>query len=452
MKKQRKQPVSVFQALTAAYLAGMLFVYLLFPGFGGYELLTVYEVKMFYWLSGAYLLLAAVIRVELWVVGAAKAPRPVDAWRGFSRPEKLVLLYWAVTGVSTLFSIDPATAFWGGGRAEGFLTITLYCGCFLLISRWGRPARWMLLLFGGAMALNCVLALVQMAGFNPFTLYPAGMTYHDANVLYAGEFLGTLGNADILSAVLCIAIPAMWTAIIVLRDRRRFFLLIPLVLCAAVLLGSFVAGGIVGVAGSVLLSIPTLPKGKNTRRRLALLMAVILLCGLAGVYFLGEQMGGFAAEASALLHGQWDDSFGSGRLFIWRNVVGLLPERLLLGGGPDTLGLRVTAAFERYDETLGVLIRSTIDSAHNEYLNILVNQGLAALLLYLAALVSAAIRWLKNAHARPAAAICGSAVLGYCIQAFFGVSSPISTPYLWIALALLTASTKGAPNTSRLEE
>ena len=38
-----------------------------------------------------------------------------------------------------------------------------------------------------------------------------------------------------------------------------------------------------------------------------------------------------------------------------------------------------------------------------------------------------------------AAAICGGAVLGYCIQAFFGVTSPISAPYFWIALALLTS-------------
>ena len=453
MKKRSKKTASFFEALTAVYLAGMLFFYLLFPGFGGYEQLTEHKVRLFYWLSGGYLILAALIRVELWLVGAAKPPQLKKIWVGTSVPEKLILLYWAVTGLSTVCAIDRATAFWGSGRMEGFLTITLYCSCFLLVSRLGRPARWMLWLFGAAMALNCLLALIQMAGFNPLTLYPHGMTYHDANVLYAGEFLGTLGNVDILSAVLCVAIPALWVALVVLRGKRRFFLLIPLALCVATLLGSFVAGGIVGIICSTLLIIPTLGKSKPVRRRLAVAMAVILLLAIMAVYCFGGQVGGFVAEASALLHGHWDDSFGSGRLFIWRNVVDLLPERLLLGGGPDTLGLRLDAAFERYDETLGVLIRSTIDNAHNEYLNILVNHGLPALLLYLAALCSSAVAWLKRGRSNPAAAICGSAVLGYCIQAFFGVSSPISTPYFWLALGLLTASTKFKPSPSgKLEE
>lgn len=75
----------------------------------------------------------------------------------------------------------------------------------------------------------------------------------------------------------------------------------------------------------------------------------------------------------------------------------------------------------------------------NEYLNILVNQGLLALICYLAMLGRAAVLWAKAAVRDPAAAICGGAVLGYCIQAFFGVTSPISAPYFWIALALLTS-------------
>ena len=170
-------------------------------------------------------------------------------------------------------------------------------------------------------------------------------------------------------------------------------------------------------------------------------------------------MGGFLYEAFELLHGRWDDRFGSGRLYIWRSVVPLVPERPLLGGGPDTLGLRTDAAFERYDETLGILIHSSIDTAHNDYLNILVNQGIPALLLYLGALTASALRWLRNGAGDPAAAICGCAALGYCIQAFFGISSPISTPYLWLALAGIDRCTtvpetrsgkKGGPHEKRL--
>ena len=166
-------------------------------------------------------------------------------------------------------------------------------------------------------------------------------------------------------------------------------------------------------------------------------MIAALIAAAAAVYCFGSRMGGFLYEAAALMHGRWDDRFGTGRIYIWRNVIQLVPEHLLLGGGPDTLGLRTDAAFERYDETLGILIHSAIDTAHNEYLNILVNQGLLALLSYLAALLASAIHWVRRGAEEPAAALCGCAVLGYCIQAFFGISSPISTPYLWLALAVL---------------
>ena len=114
-----------------------------------------------------------------------------------------------------------------------------------------------------------------------------------------------------------------------------------------------------------------------------------------------------------------------------------MPERPLFGGGPETLGLRTDAAFERYDADLNALIRNTVDVAHNEYLNILVNQGIPALLAYFALLGLGLRRFVRSAASDPGTAICGVAVLSYSLQALFGISSPISTPFFWIALALL---------------
>ena len=148
-------------------------------------------------------------------------------------------------------------------------------------------------------------------------------------------------------------------------------------------------------------------------------------------------MGGTAAELSALLHGQLKDHFGSGRIYIWRQVWDLVPERLLFGGGPDTLAARNAGYFQRYDASLGVAVRALIDTAHNEYLNILVNQGLLALTAYLGALFSSAARWLRRSGQHGTAAILGGGVLCYCIQAFFGISSYITTPALWLIWGLL---------------
>lgn len=440
MKQRAQRKTSLFESLTTVYAACMLSVFLLFPGLGGYTAITAEKWQAFLLFSGGYVALTVLLRLELTLTGGGGPLSPAAVWRSMGISQKLIAVFGALSAVSTALSVNKSVSFWGGPRYEGLLTITLYCAACLLVSRYGRPKKWLLWLFGASMSLNCLLAFLQFAGYNPLGLYPQGMNYYDANILYAGEFLGTIGNVDVFSAVLCAAIPAFWIAAVKLPGKSRFFLLIPLVLCTAVLWKTFVAGGIVGVIGSTLLTMPVLLKGR--RGRAAGFAAVLCACilGVAGIYAFGGQLGGFLYEASELLHGRWNDSFGSGRLYIWRNVAKLIPERLLFGGGPDTLGLRTDAAFERYDEALGILIHSSVDAAHNEYLNILVNQGLLAFLTYMAALLTAAARWVRTAAGDPASAICGGAVLGYCVQAFFGISSPISAPYLWLALGFLINS------------
>lgn len=434
---------SFFQKLTALYLACMASAGILYTG-GGYEQITRSKAMIFFLLTGGYVLISLLGRLELWTIGKWRPQRLAVYWKGLDLAQKAVLLYWCAALISTALSIAPGVAILGEARYGGLVSITLYCWSFLLLSRGYVPKRWLLWTLAGAVSLNCVVAILQLLGYDPLGLYPAGMNYYDANIRYAGTFLGTIGNVDILSAVLCVAIALFWISILRLESPWRFALLVPLGLCLAVLFWAFVAGGVVGVLLSALFTVPVLAREK--RRRLILLALVILLFlgAVCVTYFAGDAVGGFPAEASALLHGQWDDSFGSGRLYIWRKTAELIPERLLLGGGPDTLGLRTDAFFERFNEATGTLIRAQVDDAHNEYLNILVNQGIVGLLAYLTVLVSALATWIRRAPRDTVTAICGGGAFCYCIQAFFGLSSPASTPLLWICLALCIAEREPA--------
>ena len=175
---------------------------------------------------------------------------------------------------------------------------------------------------------------------------------------------------------------------------------------------------------------------EKKRRAAAIIIGGVLLAAFLAVFLL-PGLPGMLGEAHALLHGRAEDDFGSGRIYIWKNVWQAVKERPLFGGGPDTLSRRITAYFERYDEAGHIVRRTGIDTAHNEYLNILANQGLFALLCWLGALGCSAVRFVRRAGERPAALICGSAVLGYCVQAFFGISMCLSTPFFVIAWAML---------------
>ena len=161
-------------------------------------------------------------------------------------------------------------------------------------------------------------------------------------------------------------------------------------------------------------------------------------------------------ELHEMMHGNFDDSFGSGRIHIYRNVLRLVPEHLFFGGGPDTLVLRETEDFRRYDAGRNMWIETHIDSAHSEYLNILVNQGIFALAAFLGIMVCAVSFLLRQgfgisrrshpllscggqlqgcgAFLRTA---CGASVVSWLIQALFGISTYISAPYFWIMLGML---------------
>jgi len=180
---------------------------------------------------------------------------------------------------------------------------------------------------------------------------------------------------------------------------------------------------------------------KILRRGLLLAAMFFLLAGSAFLYiYSGFSADGTLSQIHRLLHGEWDESFGSGRLHIWQQTVALVKEAPLFGGGPDTLIHRGLEGFSRYNEVLKMTVSSEIDVAHNEYLNILVNQGALALCSYLAFLIFLFVRWWKS-EGNPRLAIAGAGAMFYCIQAFFGISMCLVTPYLWLLLAMIDKNT-----------
>lgn len=427
--------------ITTGYLVCMVSIYLLYFGVKGYAGISNSKWALFLLLSAGYLGVLLIIRVELFLVGAAPVSSPRFVWQFLNFPQKILCLLWLTSAVSTLLAVNRTTALFGSSRHEGFLTITIYIGCCLMVSLYGELRTWMLWLFASAISLNCILALLQLAGLNPFNLYPGGMNYYDKYELYAGEFLGTIGNVDLLSAVLCIAIPLFWIFLVEGKDVKKWILCIPIGLCLTVLFCASVSAGIVAVCTNVLLTIPVLQKTHKARIITGVTMLLLCILGVVVVYLFGSQIGGFIYEASELMHGHCDDNFGSGRLYIWKETMALIPQHPLFGCGPDTLGLQTDAAFERMNETVGAIIHSQVDNAHNEYLNMLVERGSVTLAIYIALLFSCVQHWIKEASHRPITALCGGAVLAYCIQAFFGLSSPVSAPYFWITLGGLIGTT-----------
>lgn len=428
--------------ITFWYSALLLTVFLFYFDARGYQGISQAKFQMFLGLSILYFAAMALLAMDQLLSGQLRVRSPSALWRQMGWPQRLVVIYLGLTWLSALSSPWWPATILGAGRLEGALSITVYCLSFLLVSAYGRPDRRLLAVLGGSVTLFCLLCLVQMAGYNPFGLYPSESGYADAGKSYIGAYLGTIGNVDLAAAFLSLTLPLLLYAVIHLSGPLRYTLLIPLILAAAVLARMSVMAGLVGASAGCLLALPVAgARSAKVRQNLALLVCGVVLGGLVAVFLVdfGSEL---PHELHMLLHGQASPSFGSGRLYIWSQVLERIPEHPLLGTGPDTMLCTQFAPFTRYDPQLDYTITAQIDSAHNEYLNILYHQGIVSLAAYLGVLGILAAGWVFTAPKDSSAAILGAGVLGYCIQALFGISCPLTAPFFWLALGLLAGQVR----------
>ena len=430
-----KCKISLYAVASNIYLC-LLMLYLLWFDAAGLTAISAakrtafYSISILYFASVFIILFAEVIRGKRMLSDFACFCKRISLTQGF------VLLYLLFTLISALLSPYPESVLLGASRSEGLLTISFYCIGFFLISCFARPKKWMLWLLSSVVAVFCTIGILQRLNFNPFSLYPTVRTACD----YSHSFLSTVGNIDYVAAFLCIVIPIFWVTILRSKGKQRFLLLIPLLFSLSILAIINVAAGFVGILCGTLFSLPiVIPAEKKTRRMIGGCILLFLLLFVFVLFFF-DFSNHILHEFHEILNGNIEEEFGSGRILIWKRVLKKIPDRLWFGHGPDTMSLAGIPNIDTVNAK-GIVIRTKrIDTAHNEYLNILFHQGIFALLSYLAALFTALRRWVQHARSNPTAAVFGAAILAYAIQAFFGISQLITAPFFWCALSLLENS------------
>lgn len=144
-------------------------------------------------------------------------------------------------------------------------------------------------------------------------------------------------------------------------------------------------------------------------------------------------------ELGQMLRGNFNDKFGHNRLFTWKRTLRLVKVHPLLGIGPDNF----KEFFARYyhDEAVEMFPSSNggLDKAHNEFLDVLLDNGVLGLLAYLAFfgwLLYYAFRKTANKGIAP---VFGIAVAAYMAHAFFGYQLPLQSPVMWMMIGMLAA-------------
>ncbi|MBE6753179.1 MAG: O-antigen ligase family protein [Ruminococcaceae bacterium] len=203
-------------------------------------------------------------------------------------------------------------------------------------------------------------------------------------------------------------------------------------------------------------------KGKTLQRLCIAAAALVVVCGLALSLIitapdptpagtlagaakvtdkadLKEKSDNMVHELGQMLRGNFDDSFGHNRLFTWKRTLRLCKLNPMFGIGPDNYKQFFASYF--HDEAVKMFPSSNggLDKAHNEFLDVLICNGIVGLIAYLTffgLLLFYAFRGNSRGRLAP---IFGIAVAAYMAHAFFGYQLPIQSPVMWMMIGTLAA-------------
>lgn len=148
---------------------------------------------------------------------------------------------------------------------------------------------------------------------------------------------------------------------------------------------------------------------------------------------------------------RFDDRWGTHRGFMWINGVKEYLSfdfmHILFGSGCDTFYY----VFEPYFEELTVRFNnSSTNCIHSEYLNYLITQGLVGLLSYLTVIAATIYRAFKTSKDNILVLCFVFPVITYCAQAVVNIYQPITTPFLFIFIAMCECLSRNSNPVNKL--
>ncbi len=120
-----------------------------------------------------------------------------------------------------------------------------------------------------------------------------------------------------------------------------------------------------------------LSNNKKTIKIIYIVIASIIIVGILVLYFVNFNYG-MLYEIHQLLNGNFDDDFGTYRVFLWKRAITLIKDYPIIGTGPDTFAIRFMSRFTEDVAKLGELTIN--DTAANIYITMAVNIGIIGLL------------------------------------------------------------------------
>jgi len=233
---------------------------------------------------------------------------------------------------------------------------------------------------------------------------------------------GNLGNANLLAALIAMAIPLALD-----RARRMTLFVGPwaaavVVMAAALVTTTSRSGALGAIAGGLALVAFAVPR----RWSAAALAASVAAVAAAGIFILVSPLRALNADAASL------------RLDLWRDGLRLMAARPLTGWGEETTGLTFGRFLTR--DYAGLV---TFDRIHSGPLDIAVTQGVVGLAA-LAWVLLVVFRAAWTARAAPGVAGLAAALVGYSVWVSFNFDWAPVTGVFWLLAGTLWSAAGAA--------
>lgn len=204
-----KEKYSVQQALTNYYL---LIMFTLFPLFFTDAYFNIRHDKYYFFI----ILTGILVIAEFLIIMTASVDKPPEDSK-LEKPkpkhlyEELSFMDWAfivflgINVISTLLSANPLDALLGTqGRNNGLVLMAFYTAAYFMITRCFKYFEYIFV----ALAFGSMI-VYALAVLNSFYIDPLGMFTLLTDQQTITDFTSTIGNKNLLSSYICIAMPVM---------------------------------------------------------------------------------------------------------------------------------------------------------------------------------------------------------------------------------------------------
>ncbi|WP_171011285.1 O-antigen ligase family protein [Haloimpatiens lingqiaonensis] len=337
--------------------------------------------------------------------------------------EKLIFVFAIIIVLSTIFSVSPSRAITGHHRRfEGMISLISYLILFYFSFNYGEFKDHYIKLFALSSSIMGLYGIFQYFNLKELILHGVFQWGYGA---YA-----TIGNRNFLGSYITLFLPI--NIFLYIKYQKKMYLAWSCILFLCMLCTFTRSAWLAFVVYSIVL----IKFIKNNKKHLKKCIKIYVVFIIISLSFNGITQGALfnrqlsiIKDANNVIMEENADRSGSGRIFIWKRAVKLIPDRPLLGSGPDTFDL---VFMKRFGKECGM--NHHYDKAHNEYLQIAVTEGIPALVLYLIIVISIVKGAYSRAKIEEEMIPIVLSLIGYLTQAFFNISVVAVAPIYWILL------------------